>query len=173
MAVVSWIVVLLAVAMVVLWWMSRQVPETGDTAEPEPVEAEQAVPADATPEQSPAGETPARSSRTLADMFAEIEEPAVAETQADDEPPPGWLVVEIRYTEDCWTEVTDATGRRLHFDLVRAGGTLTLEGAGPFTVFLGNAPAAEIVANGEDFDHTPYIRTDDVARFTIEPEEEN
>lgn len=53
------------------------------------------------------------------------------------------------FSGDCWVEVSDVDGSRIHADLARAGESLQIEGRAPFSVMLGNARAVELSFNGE------------------------
>lgn len=86
------------------------------------------------------------------------------------EPIPGNVRMQFTFAGDCWTEVTDADGRRLFFGLARSGRTVEVEGRGPIIVFLGNAPAVTLMVDGGPFDINPYIREGNVARLTISAE---
>ncbi|MGE0081382.1 MAG: helix-turn-helix domain-containing protein [Thiohalomonadaceae bacterium] len=104
-------------------------------------------------------------------------EPAAAEPEA---PPPPPLTadmpqskLELTFSGDCWAEVTDAAGRLLAYDLFQAGRTLVLRGEAPFKVFFGYSPAAQVSLNGEVFDHTPYQRRNDTARFRVGSTDDN
>lgn len=55
----------------------------------------------------------------------------------------------LTISEDSWTEVTDARGERLVYELLKAGTVREVGGQGPFQVFLGNAPGVELRYNGE------------------------
>lgn len=72
----------------------------------------------------------------------------------------------LKFKGDCWTEVRDATGKRLLFGLVRAGEQKDLEGQPPFSVLLGNSPAVTIVYDGKSFDQSRYNQGH-VARFQV------
>jgi len=72
----------------------------------------------------------------------------------------------LHYTDDSWTEVYDAAGRRLVYRLVKAGETLELTGEAPFDVTLGYAPAVTIKYNGQPFDKG-RSNSKDVAHFVI------
>lgn len=78
--------------------------------------------------------------------------------------PQGRLV--LRFAADSWTEVADATGRSLAYDLVRGGNTLELQGVPPLKVFLGYAPGVTVEYNGEAVEAGRYTRND-VARFSV------
>lgn len=66
-----------------------------------------------------------------------------------------------------WIEVYDASGKRLYYDLAPAGESVSVSGAGPLQVFLGNAPGVSIQLDGAKFDQTPYTRADNTARFRL------
>jgi cytoskeleton protein RodZ len=83
------------------------------------------------------------------------------------------LVLEIYFRDDCWVEVSSGDGDRLEYNLVRANSRRRYEGAGPFTVFLGNAEAVTVAVNGEFLDIAPYRRRN-LARFEVDfPDAEN
>ncbi len=86
------------------------------------------------------------------------------ETVAPEAPPPDRLL--LQFDDDSWVEITDARGKRLFFDLGRAGQTRLLEGEAPFEILLGNAPAVQIEYNGEPYNHKRFNRKN-VARFTL------
>lgn len=57
--------------------------------------------------------------------------------------------LQLRFTAECWLEVSDAQGDVLATELHQAGAAITLRGRAPFAVVLGNARAAELRLNGE------------------------
>lgn len=78
--------------------------------------------------------------------------------------------VVLRMAEDCWAEVTDAEGRRLVYDLVRAGTSRDERGTAPFQVFLGNATGVSMEVNGHAYDFSEYVHGN-LARFTVTTDE--
>ncbi|MFV0453718.1 MAG: RodZ domain-containing protein [Pseudomonas sp.] len=62
---------------------------------------------------------------------------------------PGEGVLELRYTADCWTQVTDADGRVLLSVLAKAGTSHTISGKEPLDLRLGYASGAQVTYNGE------------------------
>jgi cytoskeleton protein RodZ len=78
----------------------------------------------------------------------------------------------VEYQADSWSEITDAAGRNLAYDLKTAGTKLRLNGEAPFRVFLGYAPGVTIYYNGTKFDHSAYHRAD-MARFRVGSAEDN
>ena len=57
----------------------------------------------------------------------------------------------LSFTGDCWAEVTDATGRLLYYDLGMEGRSVTLNGAEPLGVLLGNTSNVSVRVNGFDY----------------------
>ncbi|MDH3621833.1 MAG: DUF4115 domain-containing protein [Gammaproteobacteria bacterium] len=97
-----------------------------------------------------------------------VAEPVV---EQEAEPAPaveeGQLRLLVTYTGDCWTEITDASGRRLLFDLGKDGRTVELSGAEPFNVLFGNPGNVSLRVNGEDYTLPPTNRPDRPMRLTI------
>jgi cytoskeleton protein RodZ len=62
------------------------------------------------------------------------------------------------FTEDCWVEIKNASGRNLFGDLGRAGSSFTLVGEGPFRILLGYAPGVTLTLNGEQVPLGPHTR---------------
>lgn len=65
------------------------------------------------------------------------------------------LQLQISYSGECWTEISDARGERLFFDLGRAGRTVNLQGEAPFNVLFGNAANVSVRVNGADYSLPP------------------
>ena len=66
--------------------------------------------------------------------------------------------VGITFTADCWTQVTDASGKVLLSALKRKGETVQLNGKPPFAVRLGVANAAQVTYNGQAVDVAPFTK---------------
>jgi cytoskeleton protein RodZ len=73
----------------------------------------------------------------------------------------------LSFTGDCWAEVTDATGGRLYFDLGIEGRSVTLNGAEPLGVLLGNTSNVSVRVNGFDYSIPAANRRGNTARLTI------
>lgn len=102
-----------------------------------------------------------------------VTEPATAETAVLTAAPavlPPKLIVTLRFTGDSWAEVYDASGEPLFYSLGAAGSARTIEARPPVRVFLGNAPAVEVLVNGSVYEHEQFERTDNTARFTLRAE---
>ena len=72
----------------------------------------------------------------------------------------------MHLSADSWIEVTDANDQRVFFSLGRAGDTLILHGAAPFSVLLGFAEGVKMEFNGQPFDLASHSRSG-VAHFTL------
>ena len=142
-------------------------PETvepeGATALEAPAEETETAPAE--PETAPAG--PAPEPAEMAPESAAGPQPVVEqETGAAPQPDEGEVKLALEFENECWTEVTDATGRELIYALVPAGSQRTVWGKPPFDIFLGYAPGVTVHYRDEVFDHTPFQRKD-IARFQV------
>ncbi|WP_055129115.1 RodZ domain-containing protein [Pseudomonas mediterranea] len=90
---------------------------------------------------APAPVTPAAPAATPAAPVA----PAAGEGQ-----------VQIQFTADCWTQVTDGNGKVLFSGLKRKGDTTSINGKPPFAVRLGYARGAQVSYNGQSVDVAPF-----------------
>jgi cytoskeleton protein RodZ len=77
------------------------------------------------------------------------------------------LSLSITYSGDCWTEISDASGRRLFFALGKSGETVNLTGEAPFSVLFGNAANVSLVVDGAPFDIPARDRRGQTARLTL------
>lgn len=74
--------------------------------------------------------------------------------------------IRLEFQAECWTQITDAQGRTLAYQLMSPGRRLELRGVAPFKVFLGYAPGVLVYYNGSLFSHSSYQRGD-VAKFSL------
>jgi cytoskeleton protein RodZ len=74
----------------------------------------------------------------------------------------------VRFSQDCWVDIRDATRTFKLFGTMKAGSEHELGGEPPYKVVIGNAQAAAIRVGGEPFDLAPYTESN-VARFTLKP----
>ena len=164
-----WIAAIVVVIIVVsaYWWFSRppqavldmpELQETDDTAVIPPPDSNDGA-GTALPEA--AGEVIDEPPVSQPDEQEEAEPAPVPEVEA------GQLRLLVTYTGDCWTEITDASGRRLLFDLGKDGRTVELSGAEPFNVLFGNPGNVSLSVNGEDYALPPTNRPDRPMRLTI------
>ena len=64
--------------------------------------------------------------------------------------------VQVQFTADCWTQVTDGSGKVLFSGLKRKGDSLAVNGKPPFAVRLGFARGAQVSYNGQPVDVAPF-----------------
>lgn len=76
----------------------------------------------------------------------------------------------MNFSADCWLEVTDATGKKLFSGLQRKDGTLNLAGQAPYKLKIGAPAAVQIQFQGKPVDLSRFIRTNQVARLTLNAE---
>jgi len=75
-------------------------------------------------------------------------------------------VVSLQFTANCWTQLTDATGKVLLRGLKRSGDSLELKGKAPLELRLGFARGAQVSYNGQAVDVLPFI-TGETARLKL------
>lgn len=75
--------------------------------------------------------------------------------------------VELTYSGDCWTEVSDASGRRLFYDLGSDGRVVALRGDAPLRIVLGDSANVSITVEGSDYRIPNSARSGRLARLTI------
>ncbi len=193
---IAGIVILLVAAAAAYWWVSRPPLPTGATLtrnasppleseahsgqfvqpaeiasvplpSPESVdaEAESGDAATAEPADSPRDDT--ESSAALPSSV----EPA-AETDSADDSPAGQagdveVQLQLSFSGDCWTEVTDANGRRLYFGLGTDGRNITVSGVPPLRVLLGDNDNVSLLVNGQAYTVQAYELRGNTARLSI------
>jgi cytoskeleton protein RodZ len=90
-------------------------------------------------------------------------EPVVPATATAD----GDVRLAVTFVGDCWTEITDASGRRLFFDLGRTGRTISVTGQAPLSVLFGDADNVSLQLNGNDFAIADADRRGRTARLML------
>ncbi len=131
------VIIVILVAAASYWWFAVFSGE-----QPPTVRQPQAEPA-------PQGEAMPQSS---------VPEPTQTVIQDEPEPEPaqqsgaaGEVALSLSFSGDCWTEITDATGQRLFFEMGRAGDSVELAGIPPFAVLFGNVDNVAVRVNGNDY----------------------
>lgn len=110
-------------------------------------------------------ELPAISDQRPVAAVEDTSEEAIAEGAITEAVREGEKIV-MSFAGDCWTEIIDADGKTVIYDLLREGRAHTFYAKAPFTIFLGNASTVNMSVNGKDYDVTPHIRGK-LARFTV------
>lgn len=124
----------------------------------------------------------------LSEPVAELPEPVIEEPAAvreesgqavelipDPEPDPEPVVQDYRlvfsFSDECWTEVSDAR-RRLIYGLQKAGSVVEVDGVPPFRMFLGNVEAVDLLINEQPFSLPKSRRSgSNTVRFSINADE--
>jgi len=75
--------------------------------------------------------------------------------------------IELSFSGDCWTEVSDASGRRLFYDLGTVGRVVALSGDGPLQIVLGESENVSIAVEGMDYPMPAPARAGGITRLTI------
>jgi len=189
---IAGILLLAAMAAAAYWWLNRDVPATPGAARNEPMSSPSTLESVTLPagdvatddasssldSSQPALSESEPSPATTADLL-----PAAPPEAGDDvaDRAPGEQVVNrslpstggpqvalgMTFSGDCWTEVTDANGDRLFFDLGRDGRLVTVSGEAPLRVLFGNAENVSITVDGNDYVIRESMRRGETARFTI------
>lgn len=180
-----WLLLIIIIAGGAYWWfVAREVP---DVPAAEPVSGRVSLPASTDEDDSPSdagGEFAAAGSTETLDveMPAEADDTSGAasgeaslasdeSTDAAPAPPAdrtGDLSVDVTYSGDCWTEITDAAGERLFFGLGRAGRTVSVSGSPPLSVLFGNADNVSLEVNGAAYPITAANRRGLTARLSLQ-----
>jgi cytoskeleton protein RodZ len=154
------------------------------------IEVEEPPAGDSPPSDAPSGDAPAEEialpetptgDSSTAEVVAQppADEPDAASTVAEQPTQPVTASISttaaadddvrlsVTFLGDCWTEITDASGRRLFFQLGRSGRTVNVSGPGPLSVLFGDAGNVDVRVNGEDFTIPAAGRRGRTARLTI------
>ncbi|MFI8648303.1 RodZ domain-containing protein [Pseudomonas iridis] len=102
---------------------------------------------------TPAANVPATPAPTVAAPAVPATPAPTAQAAA---PVAGQGQVSVQFVADCWTQVTDGTGKILFSGLKRKGDSLSVAGKPPFAVRLGYARGAQVSYNGQSVDTAPF-----------------
>jgi cytoskeleton protein RodZ len=137
-------------------------PAPAETPAPAPVAPTAAAPTAATPV-TPAPAVPAAPAvaAVAAPTVTAPVAPSVATPTAAAPAPAAPAVagqgqVQLQFTADCWTQVTDGNGKVLLSGLKRKGESVSLNGKPPFSVRLGYARGAQVSYNGQAVNVAPF-----------------
>ena len=79
----------------------------------------------------------------------------------------GEVRVSITFLGECWTDIRDASGRRLFYDTGYEGQTVNVSGEAPLSVLFGVADNVSMTVNGRDFAIADADRRGRTARFML------
>lgn len=120
------------------------------------------TPAAPTHSTAPVVATPATPAPAVPAVPAPVVTAPVAPTASAPAPVPaaapvaGEGQVQLQFTADCWTQVTDGAGKVLLSGLKRKGESVSVNGKPPFAVRLGFARGAQVSYNGQAVDVAPF-----------------
>jgi len=137
-------------------------PHTGATQEP----AQEAVVNPALTETTPSSAAPAEAANATLPTMTEQQPPVSAEVPAADTAIAPDTQLALSFSDDCWVDISDATGKRLAYGSRRSGDQLSLAGVAPIKVLLGNAAVVSLTLNGQAYDLSRYPQGR-VARLTL------
>ena len=161
------VVVVLIVVATAYWWFTYT-PAVVEEAPVDLIEQPAVVESIAEPEIEQTEEVPADDdSAILESADDEADAPPVEETESPTLGD-GQMRILLTYSGDCWTEISDAGGRRLFFDLGTDGRTVEMSGEAPFNVLFGNADNVSILVNGSARAISAAERRGRTARLTID-----
>ncbi len=174
-----WIAVItvIVVAASVYWWFAVRDPGApAGASQPEQVEpelsqpdlpqAQQLQPEQLQPDEIENGvETPA-AVETPVEPAATIVDAALA---SNDVPPPAadQLRLSLSFSGECWTEISDADGRRLFYSMGRTGQSVDLTGKAPITALFGNGDNVEVRVNNSAYPLPPPDSSNRTVRVAI------
>ncbi len=165
-----WIALIVIAILVALayWWFAVRTPAVTTAPSPEPTPQAETI-VDEEPADDVADETlPAAGSDDVAEQAEEqVAQEPEPEPEPVTQPEDGSVRLSVTFSGDCWTEITDADGRRLYFGLGKAGRTVDVNGEAPLNVLFGDAANVSLAVNGNDRPIAPSERRGKTARFTI------
>ncbi|MEH6671074.1 RodZ domain-containing protein [Halopseudomonas sp.] len=133
-----------------------QSSETAETFQAEPSELSEATTAPAPAPAEPSAQATAPVT-PVASPAAENEQPVASSARG----------LQMRFSGDCWVQITTAGGESLHSALMQAGQTLAIDHPGPINVVIGAVEAvSQIAFNGEPVD-TNSVRQSGVVRLRL------
>jgi cytoskeleton protein RodZ len=172
-------VVIIAVAAAAWWWVRYAADHPVDAAQsaaPAVVaptvirseviqEAEEVVIDASAPE--PAAESEVTSQPIQQEQQLVVDSDAVPAAALEAVDPADAVQLRMMFSGDCWTEVSDAAGRQLYFDLGTAGRVVTVAGEAPLRVLIGDSANISITVNGADYAIPTSNRADNTVRLTL------
>jgi cytoskeleton protein RodZ len=181
------IVLLLVIGGLAAWWWTGgsfgaavPMPSTAAPAvEPAP-SPQEGEPSALVPEQRPGPLEQASPAAEPAAADAPRQSPAFADvTEGPDDGPSDApaaegmsIPLELTFEGESWAEITDARGERLLFGLNAAGRSITVRGAPPFAIVLGNADSVRLTVDGEPYAIPRRGRQGNLARFSVDTPED-
>lgn len=111
--------------------------------------------------------SPSESTHSIPKTLATAATDSITDADPANTPEIPLPTLELKFSADSWLAVTDADGKRLAWETIKAGSTRQLQGVPPLKVVLGNAAAVNISFQGTPFDPSPHT-IGRMARFSVE-----
>lgn len=156
------VIVIIVIVAAAYWWFAVRTPVVELPPEPEPEVSAPVEQLDAPMEETVVAEQP---EAEMENSEPEPQEPAAPVREPDD----GRVRLLVTYTGDCWTEISDADGNRLFFDLGKSGRTINVSGEAPLNILFGDAANVTVQVDGVDRPIAASERRGKTARLTIQP----
>ncbi len=163
-------IVIVVIAATAYWWFTRPPAPAVETPQQNlpPAEQEDATPVPVDDAATTTVDLPISEPVVSEPVASEpVSEPDVVEETSSPVIEAGQVRILLTYTGDCWTEISDATGRRLFFALGKDGRTVELSGAEPLNVLFGSPLNVSLLVNGDDFALPADAVPDRPLRLTI------
>ncbi len=87
--------------------------------------------------------------------------------------PAGMSRLRLLASKGAWCEIRNASGKRLHYDMIPKGKWFEVTGEAPFSLSLGNARSTTIKIDGLDVDMSAHIKPNNIAQFKVSVIEKN
>ena len=162
------VIAVIVVAAAAYWWFalrdtnSPAVVSPTEESQPEPSQPEVLQPQQLQPEQLQPDEidSTANDIEQAEDVVEQPEEETIelatensATAAAEDVPQASadQLRLSLNFSGECWTEISDADGRRLFYNMGRDGQSVELSGKAPITALFGNADNVEVQVNNSAY----------------------
>ena len=155
------VIAVIVVAAAAYWWFALRdtnlpaVASPSEEAQPEQSQPEVLQPQQMQPEQLQPDEI---DSSTEVESSTEVieqpeEETVELVTAVEDVPQPSLdqLRLSLNFSGECWTEISDADGRRLFYNMGRDGQSVELSGKAPISALFGNADNVEVQVNNSAY----------------------
>jgi cytoskeleton protein RodZ len=149
------VIIVILIAVTAYWWFAvRDAGSSVAPSQPEQSQPDQSQPEVLQPQQLQPDQIQPDELEPSADVVAEPEEEIVAAlTPAEDtpQPSPDQMRLSLQFSGECWTEISDADGRRLFYNMGRDGQSVELSGKPPISALFGNADNVEVLVNNSAY----------------------
>jgi len=145
-------IAVILVAAAAYWWLALReapapvAPPQSEQPQAAPVQEEELQPQPLQDEQIRSEQM--EQEQGAATRLEAVQETVVASAARDvPAPPPDQLRLALKFSGECWTEISDAGGQRLFYSMGRDGQSVELSGKAPISALFGNADNVEVTVN--------------------------